>query len=385
VKALAIAAVNLRRLFRERATIFFVFVFPMLLILVLGAAFGGGFDPRVGVTGPDQDPLAEGLVAELEGTGGIGVVRFSSEEDLLTGVERGEVQGGLVIPEDYGEAIVQGRAVIRYFARPDLTGQQVALSVRSAVGEQASLLRAARFASQEQGMPLASALATAQGMAPEVPAVEVRTETAGRAVFPESLGRFDLGASSQLLLFIFLTSLTGSVALIETRRLGVSRRMLSTPTSARAILAGEALGRLGVAMVQGVFIMLGSALIFGVRWGDPLGAVALLVGFSLVASGAGMLLGAALRTEQQAGAMGLLLGLGVAALGGSMMPMEFFSETMRRVAHVTPHAWANDGFAELVRHGAGLSGILPQLGVLMLFAAGLFGLATWRLRRAITG
>jgi ABC-2 type transport system permease protein len=32
-------------------------------------------------------------------------------------------------------------------------------------------------------------------------------------------------------LFLFLTALTGAVALIETRRLGLSRRMLATPTT----------------------------------------------------------------------------------------------------------------------------------------------------------
>jgi len=41
VKVLWIALANLRRMFRARANIFFVFVFPMVLILVLGATFGG--------------------------------------------------------------------------------------------------------------------------------------------------------------------------------------------------------------------------------------------------------------------------------------------------------------------------------------------------------
>jgi ABC-2 type transport system permease protein len=181
-----------------------------------------------------------------------------------------------------------------------------------------------------------------------------------------------------------LTSLTGSVALIETRRLGVSRRILATPTAARTILAGEALGRIGIALVQGLIIMIGSALLFGVGWGDPLGAGALLIAFALVGSGAGMLMGSVFRTEQQAGAVGVLLGIGLAALGGSMLPLELFSGTMRAVAHATPHAWANDGFAELVRHGGGIADILPQLGVLTCYAAALFLLGTWRLRKTLT-
>jgi hypothetical protein len=34
------------------------------------------------------------------------------------------------------------------------------------------------------------------------------------------------------------------------------------------------------------------------------------------------------------------------------------------VAHITPHAWANDAFTKLIGRGATIGAILPQLGVL---------------------
>lgn len=160
--------------------------------------------------------------------------------------------------------------------------------------------------------------------------------------------------------------------------------MLSTPTSARTILAGEALGRFGIALVQAAIIVAGSLLFFGVDWGEPLAAAALVVAFCLVGTGAGMLLGATARSEEQAGPLALLLGLPLAALGGSMVPLEVFPATMRAVAKITPHAWANDAFAELLRHDGTLADVLPQLGALLGFAAALLALATWRLRRALT-
>jgi ABC-2 type transport system permease protein len=154
--------------------------------------------------------------------------------------------------------------------------------------------------------------------------------------------------------------------------------------SSGTILLGEAAGRIGVALVQGLIIMLGSGLLFGVRWGDPLGAAALLLAFALVGGGAAMLLGSVLRTEQQAVSLGLLLGLGMAAIGGAMLPLDLFSGTMRQVAHLTPHAWALDGFAVLLRRDGTLLDILPQLGVLAAIAAALLALGSWRLRAALT-
>ena len=62
VKALAIAGTDLRRLFRFRLNVFFLFVLPMLIILLLGAAFGGSDRARIGVVGGTGGPLARDAV-----------------------------------------------------------------------------------------------------------------------------------------------------------------------------------------------------------------------------------------------------------------------------------------------------------------------------------
>jgi len=385
MKVLAIAWTNLRRTLRERISLFFVFVFPMLLILVLGLAFGGSSQPRVGLTLLDPGPLAAQLRDKVAAAEGVTVRAVRDEPELVSMVERGELEAGLVIAAGYDRALTAGdTATVRFIARAGQQGQQVGALVNGTVAQEAGRLRAAQFAAAETRTSLPDALARVDGIAGRLPAVTVQTRTVGQADFPTDLGRFDTGASSELLLFVFLTSMTSSVALIETRGLGISRRMLATPTSSRTVVAGEALGRLLIAVFQGAVIMVGSALLFGVGWGDPVAAVTLMVVFSMVAAGAGMLTAATLRTGQQAIAVGLLLSLGLGALGGTMMPLEFYSDTMRMVAHLTPHAWAVDAFAVLVRHDGNLISILPQLAVLLGVAATLMALASWRLRRALT-
>jgi ABC-2 type transport system permease protein len=95
-------------------------------------------------------------------------------------------------------------------------------------------------------------------------------------------------------------------------------------------------------------------------------------------------MGSVFSNDQQAGGVGVVVSLGLAALGGSMLPLELFSPTMQTVAHFTPHAWALDGYAELVRHAGTTGDILLELGVLAGYATVLFALAAWRLRIAIT-
>lgn len=385
MKAVWIATSNLHRMFRARANIFFVFVFPMLLILVLGATFGGSSSARLGVVDANAGPLGTALVRQLQRTPHIILVPVTGSAALLTQVGRGNVEAGIVIPPGYDRAIRAGQPVaVRYLARPDLSSQQLGEAVRGAVARQAALLGAARFAVAQRSAPsFTPALARAEQVAPRLPAVSVTQTTAGTALFPSSLGQFAEGAWSQLLLFLFLIALTGAAAIIETRRLGVARRMLSTPTSPGTVIAGETLGRVLIACVQALVIILGSALFFGVRWGQPAGVAAVVILYACAGAGAGILVGTVFRNEQQAAGISLLLGLGLGALGGCMVPLEIFPPTMKRIAHLTPQAWGNDAFSKLVGHGASITGILPQLGALALFAAVLLSLAAWRLRRVL--
>jgi ABC-2 type transport system permease protein len=382
MRILSIARNALRRLFRDRSNIFFVFVLPIALVLLIGASFGGGFTPTVGVTASADDALAEQLVSEL--TDLYQIRDYDSREDLLLAVERGWVEAGIEIPTGFTRSVTAGdRPEIGYLSQPDSSGQGVQTAVAATLERILAPITAASIVAETQGMPLEQAEAIIAGVADSVPPVEVETRTTGDALFP-NLGQFDLGASSQLVLFMFLTGLTGSAALIQSRQLGVTRRMLSSPSSTRTILAGEALGRLGVTLFQGVYIVVVTLIVFRVNWGDPLGAAAIMLMFGAVGAAAAMLLGSVFSNDQQAGGISVVLGLGLAALGGSMVPVEIFSSTMQSISKATPHYWANDAFAELVRREGTVVDILPQLGVLATFAIVMLALATWRLQRVIT-
>jgi ABC-2 type transport system permease protein len=384
MKSLAITTTNIKRMLRDPSTIFFVFIFPMLLILVLGASFGGAFQIKVGVAAAGTGPHASALVDEIGSIDDFDLIDYETTDALLNDVERGLVQIGVVVPADYDEVLAGGGvASVEFIGQLDLSAVQYRAAIDAAVANQSSVFRAARLLDAQGIASFDQAIAAAQVVAAGAGGVDVEVEAAGESLFGD-IGQFDLGAAQELLLFVFLTSLAGSAALIQTRRLGVSRRMVSTPTSVGQILVGETGGRFAVAMIQGLFIMIGAALAFDVKWGNLLGAAALLIMVALVGAGAGMLMGSLFDNDEQAGSMGVFMGLGLAALGGCMVPLEIFPDTMVKIAHITPHAWGLDGFAELVRHGGTLTSILPELGVLALYAGALLALGTWRLRAKLT-
>jgi ABC-2 type transport system permease protein len=385
---LAIVGVTLRRLARDRIALFFVVLLPVVIILVIGITFGDAGPGRlpVGVVDQGAGPLGAELRADLDRSPALDPRAYDDLDALRKAVRRGVVAAGLVLPAGYDRELRAGRAaevtlVVDQTRPPPAEARS---AVAAAVTRQAAAVQAAQFAAGVSGAPFDATLARARSSAASAQQVRVEATTLGgrEQALPDG---FNYTAPANLVLFVFITSLTAAGALIEDRRLGVTRRMLATPTTTTTIVLGETIGRFAIALLQGLIVFVVGWLVFGVDWGDPPAALLLVVVFSLVGTGVGVLVGSLLRTADQATSIGPPVGIALGMLGGCMWPLAIVPEPMRVVGHLFPHAWAMDAFIDLISRGAGLAGIVRQLAVLAAFAAALLALATWRLRRTLLG
>ena len=142
----------------------------MLIILLLGAAFGGSDRARIGVVGGAGGPLARSSSSALDAQPSVRVERYASESELCRRPSRAaRVEAGLVIPAGYDATARAGRPVqLRYFARPDSIAQQLRATIESAVAGQSGLLGAARLVQPGARAPFAAALARATAAAATV-------------------------------------------------------------------------------------------------------------------------------------------------------------------------------------------------------------------------
>lgn len=384
-----IARTELTRLFRDRSNLFFVFVFPLLLVLVIGAQFGGGAQLQMGFVAPSGDRMAEQLAAAVDDAAGVEAVEVSDAATLRDDVGRGRISAGIVVPDGYERSVTEVEPVeLAFVGRPDQTAEGLRSLVAAAVAEQAKPGRAALLITQVDADADPRELReSALEQVDRVAGVDVVAQTVGTDELAEEfagLGQFDLGGSSQLFLFTFLTALSGSAALIQIRQLGVAHRMLASPASMRAIIGGLVGGRLAVTLLQAGYIVAATIVLFQVDWGAPSATIPVVLLFCLVAAAAGTLIGSLLRNDSQAAGVGIGLGLGLAAVGGSMVPLELFPEALRTVSRITPHAWANEAMAEIVRRDGGFVDVLPQVGVLAGFALVLTTAAVVGLQRTLS-
>ena len=267
MKILAIVRVNLVRASRDRTALFFSVLLPLILILVLGLTFGSGSSARIGLVDADGGPIAARLVAGLGASSDLKVEvrRYDSIDALRDAASRGIVQVGVAIPAGYSSAPQSGgQTSVTLVVPPTAVASAIRTMAELAIASQASLVRAARFAGATNGRSFEASLEAASALAATLPGVATTIVPINAAA--TSTSGYDAGAQGQLILFMFLTSLTGAAELVITRQLGISRRMFSTPTGLWTIIVGESMARIAFALVQGLFIVAASAILFGVRW-----------------------------------------------------------------------------------------------------------------------
>ncbi len=331
---------------RDKTSFFFMLILPIAIIVIIGTSFGGPATVEIGVVGMGEraDRVANALTVQ----DGVEVARLTLEEARAE-IRRFDLEAAVVVAEDDSYGILVNETSSRGFA------------ARSTIQRVVDRIEAGVAADAPNG---------------------VTVRAVGGARFA-SQGAFALTSAQNLVLFTFITALTSAALLVRARTTGVLRRALSAPVSALSIVVGVGAGWLALALVQSAIIMVVGALGFGVDWGDPAAAAALIVLFALVGTGAGLLLGSAIDSENTAGSVSPPAALVLAALGGCMVPVEVFPEGLRKVSQATPHYWALEGWKSLMFDGAGIADIGTELAVLAAFAAVLIGTSAIVLRRSL--
>ena len=172
-------------------------------------------------------------------------------------------------------------------------------------------------------------------------------------VLPQQTNTFNpllLMAPGMALVFLMFTVSLGSRSILVEREEGTLARILSTATGGGKILVGKITGVYFIGAAQMFILIVASAVLFRLSWGDPLGVVLLVLAAVIGAAGWGLLLAAVAKTPGQVRSMGMAMMLLFGLLGGS-----FFGGTLpgpwSAIGKITPNAWAMDGFTTLARGG----------------------------------
>jgi ABC-2 type transport system permease protein len=400
---LTIALNDVRLTLQERGTLITLFVVPIAMMIVIGSATAGGtarLTLDVVNNADPQDPYVAEFIGLLNARqsdqfavclyGEPACSVIAGEDATITAQDRvrdGDANAALIIPANFGESIRSGETVpLTLIGRevgttaPQLVQQQIDAVLTRMNGS----LVAARVLS-DLGSDLAddseSFFTTAYQTAESVWASEpVRIEERGNAQFPVNIGGLGQSAPGIAAMFVFLNALNAAQVFIQERRSGTLPRLIIMPIRKWELLAGKLLGRYLLGLLTFV-TMIGIATALGVRWGDPLGVVATVLLFTLASTAIGLAFSTLVRSEAQAAGLALLGGMTLAPLGGAWWPLDIvpvWMQTLGRI--VSPIAWSQTAFNQMVFYNKTFVDILPALGVLVLFAVVFFTFGVLRFR-----
>ena len=361
-----IARTHLSSMLRQKETLLWTFVMPLIFFYFIGTVTGG-------FGGASSEERPDALSFESEGELGFlgpalrtrleaqnfALVPPSPESDQLPARR-------LILPPvptgyaNLGAAVLDGQPAKLEFRRrgEDAGAQFDQVRVGRAVY---GLLADMLVASQEGPLDPESIAAVAQEPRP----LSLRVERAGQRIeIPNGYEQTIPGTSVMFTMMILLTG--GAILLVIERQQGLLRRLASTPITRGQLVAGKWIGLLALACVQLSFALLAGWLFFDMDWGPHLGTVCLLlVSWAAFNASLAILLASIARSEAQMSAIGVLASMVLAALGGCWWPIEITPAWMQSLARCLPTGWAMDAMHHLVSFGDGPVTILPQLTAIL--------------------
>ena len=416
---LALAQNELRIVLSDRSIWINLVVIPIVLTFAVGlanGAFSGGGPLPLPVDVLDEDGSAlsaafRAAIAEANPRLLLCPAAATAEDACQLGAEpltaeraderlRAQTTLALVIiPRGFAEAVAAGTPVtIIYRSNEDVTASSFAQeAVRTAAarvgGAQVAVMTASaliddlpylRFSSQEErGAFLDDIRAEADALLRQSP-VTIRvvqaqtTETASTG--ERQISGFAQSMAGMGSMYVLFAVLPAAGAFIRERKHWTMQRLATMPVSRAQILGGKLFGRFLLGMLQYTIVFIFGVLL-GVRLGQDLIALLLLMmTFTLCVTALALALTPLLKTEEQAQGAALFLALTLAPLGGAWWPLEIVPSWMQTIGHISPIAWAMNGYYELLYFNGTLADILLPLGVLGLMTAVFFTFGVLRFR-----
>jgi ABC-2 type transport system permease protein len=399
---------DLKILFKDFGGMATLFLMPLMFIVVMSTALRGLFDTgtdtqprRLPVVNLDRGEYAAQVITALDDVEGIEVETAWDGETLTREraealVADGERSVTVVFPADFSERIEaragndDATATVELIADPAVSVPFIA-PIRGLVFGAAERVAETQVAQARIAAGLASAFAQLPAEmrpAPDQITIEMGGDSvvALKQVAPAEMmievepDTYQQNVPGYTVLGVFFIVGAMASSILAEKREGTFRRLLAAPLPKPILLAGKILPYYLVNLIQ-IALMFGVAhLLFGMAFGDPVALVTISMALAAAATGLGIMIAALGKTDTQVGGLTSLLTLTMSALGGCLMPTYIMPDFLQTLSRFMPHAWAMQGFQDVLVRGYGLAGILPEAGILLGFAAVFFLIGVWRFR-----
>src|SRR5512143_87396 len=390
MRIIDLALKDLLQILRDKKMALFLVLMPIFFTAFMGAGFQSGgqnTDARLPVALMDNDRssllsvelqkmLADSTVVRLE------IISPTVSSAINDQVSSGQVAAAMMIPAGFSDRLLadQPLKITLVADQNSAGGQAAAAAIQTTLTRIYSLAKIADLTTKSIGAADSSLIDNIiqQGsQAWQTPSITIDAEAAV-VVKSNPYAQLSPGLIVQFAIFGLISS---AMILVVERKTRTLQRLLTTSMSRTSIIAGHMLAMFVVVCLQQLILIGVGQFAFGVNYlREPLAILLVVIGLGLWIASLGLFISTLAKVEEQVVLFSMIAMFVFTALAGAWFALETTGPAFAAIGHLTPGAWAMDGFQNIVVRGLPFNSVLLPVGILIAYAIMFFGSGVWRFK-----
>ena len=354
---ITMAKINTRRVFRDKVALFFTIGVPLIFLFVFGGLNSGGNDIsfNVAVINESESTFAKDFAEGATKNNVLSVDQeISTLDQAKEKMSRSELDAAIVLPKGFGEvapgaAYPTGKANIVYTQN----NQQSAQALSSILDAQFKEINS-------------------QFVETDVP-FTVATEQLNE----RSLSAFDYTFAGLLGFAIIGMGIFGPINVFpELKKMGILRRLSTTPLKVWQYFMATMIGQVFIGLISLAVMFIVAITVFKLNIvGNYLELALFLILGIITILGIGLALGGWAKNERQVAPLANIIVFPMMFLSGTFFPRFLMPEWLQNISAFLPLTPIIDGIRLIATEGKHLIDILPQIGLVGLWAIVIYAIA----------
>lgn len=340
------ARIDIKRLFRDKVAIFFVFVFPLIFLMIFGSIFNSDNNVsfRVGLLNNSQTEFAKQFEQQLRNTDVLKIDAEITNLDLANEkMNRGQLDATIELPPDFGEVkegadYPTGQAKVIY-SQSNATAGTTLGAVLNDVFKDIN-----------------------QKLVPTTAPFTVVTESTAKA----GLRQFDYTFAGILGFTLLSLGIFGPTTVFpRLKQRGVLRRYRMTTIKVWQYFTANVLSTGFIGLLAVALMFTAALTIFDLNMrGSYFNLVVVVILGTVMLFGIGLSLGGWAKNENQAAPLAQLITLPMMFLSGVFFPTFLMPEVLQKITQFIPLTPVIDSTRLIITENASLVDLGPQLAVI---------------------
>jgi len=386
-----IAWKDMVELYRNRFGLVLLILMPIFMMGMVGFIYpsntNSGNNLPVGVVNLDSGSqnstaASQAFISVLQQINGkasmFKLTTLSSESGLKDSIQRGDLEGGIVIPSNFSASLLGGKQGTVMIVT-DTSNPQVSATIQTLLS--AVFNEMSTGLAQQKVMAIDPSIGNGGALAMVQP-----LKVVSQGIVPGSTNYFEFVAPGIMAMTVMMSVMTGLPgAISQEKEVGTMDGMMVAPISRLSIILGKTLAQTARGLLQGLILMVLAVVLFGVI---IQGSILLVFGLLLLGVfsfvGLGIVMTSITSDQQTATMLMTTIMFPMMFLSGVFFPIQQMPWYMQDISRVLPLTYATDALRKVVVLGAGIPDIATDLTILIAFGIVMTAIAVPVFRRAMT-